>query len=123
MIGKGDSFMHIVNRNVLLVKPRKPFVDWANRLPGAETLKVSEGELRNDCLSVLIPDFAHEEQATAYIQTIYRFLFEEMLFSWCTDDKLWPKQRSFRTFQQWFDIEMHSMIVDTVEDEIRREEF
>ena len=40
-------------------------------------------------------------------------LFEHELAAWMTDDAWWPEQRDWRTFKKWFDVEIHSVVLDT----------
>ena len=42
------------------------------------------------------------------------FIFETELESWYIDKKLWPKKRSLKLFREWFTVECHTMIEDTV---------
>jgi hypothetical protein len=57
-----------------------------------------------------------------WIESNYQALFESELSGWYTDPKLWPEPRTLETFDEWFDVEYHSMIVDTIDGEIREEE-
>ena len=54
------------------------------------------------------------EALDAWISLNYRVLFEAELEGWYTDEKLWPKEISLALFHQWFDVECHSVVEDTV---------
>ena len=43
--------MYTINRSIAIIKPKQPFVDWANELPDAE-LKSSLDEFKTDCLAI-----------------------------------------------------------------------
>jgi len=48
--------MYTINRSIAIIRPKRPFVDWANQLPDAE-FKSSLDDFKTDCLAVLIPDY------------------------------------------------------------------
>lgn len=108
--------MYIIDRHLAVIKPRKPFLDWLKGTPGYE-VELSLDQLRLDCTSLLIPEFEEPEDAVAYIDEIAAELFEAELSGWVDDAASWPADRSLKTFWEWFDVEIHSNVVDLVEDE------
>jgi hypothetical protein len=50
-------------------------------------------------------------------------IFEIELDSWYEVDEFWPKKRDHKKFQEWFEIETHSMVIDPYENEIERDEY
>ena len=63
----------------------------------------------------LISDAYTYSLATMYswVRRNYRQLFEAELEGWYTDPELWPQERTYELFQAWFDVECHSVVVDT----------
>jgi hypothetical protein len=116
---KGMS-MDSVNRNVAVIKPKQPFLLWLKGLPG-EDLGISLKEMSQDCTVILIPEFTSEKEARIYTEAIYEELFEMELTSWCRDESLWPKDRCIQMFREWFEIEIHSEVFDTLDEEIEKE--
>lgn len=49
-----------------------------------------------------------------WIRRNNRQLFESELEGWYTDPVLWPEDRSLNRFTEWFDVECHTVLVDTV---------
>ena len=45
-------------------------------------------------------------------------LFESEIEDWYTDESLWPKNRNRKLFDEWFDVECHSVLIDTVDGKI-----
>mgnify|MGYP000887780057 FL=1 len=111
--------MYLVNRAVVIIKPRQPFLDWANSLP--DPTPVTLEQLRKDCNAILIPDVDDDLEAERYVRQIYRGLFEMQLAGWHQDPRFWPKQRGYKTFRDWFDVEVHSMVFDASSSPIVRE--
>lgn len=54
------------------------------------------------------------EDITAWIKRNYKNLFESELNDWYLDSELWPSKRTLKVFHEWFEVECHSVILDTV---------
>lgn len=103
--------MTILNRAVAVIKPKQPFVDWANGLPDAE-FKVTLEDFRADCLTILIPLYNAEKDGKALVEAAFAEIFEQALFDWDENQECWPETRDLKKFRRWFDIELHSTIMD-----------
>ena len=100
-----------VNRGVIVVKPRQPYVDWASDCDDLPT-KASLKDLRIDCTTYLVPDWYDDEEFERVLKRHSRFIFENELAGWTTDESTWPKRRGYKTFREWFDIEHHSVVLE-----------
>lgn len=96
------------NRAVLIVRPKQPYVDWAAQLDDSGVVPDSEG----DETVYLIPEFESDTEAWEILEGLYAEVFARELECWCTDESAWPKNRSFAMFEEWFDIEYHSIVED-----------
>ena len=114
--------MDVINRAVAIIKPRQPYLDWAKRLPGPPD-DVTLDEMHTDCTAILIPDFDDPTEAEAFIATIAADLFDMELDAWHRDPKTWPEDRGYETFREWFDVEIHTIVLDASGDDIIREAF
>ncbi len=114
--------MKVINRSVAVIKPRQRYVDWALSLPDAPD-QLSLAELRTECTTILIPDFDTVAESEAFVASIAPELFEIELDAWDRDRTGWPVDRSYRVFQAWFDVEIHSIVIDRGKGAIRWEEF
>lgn len=103
--------MDSINRQVALIKPKEPYVQWINSLPGTDEL-FSSDELQNDCTAILLPHFDTDQESVNFLKKNFRTIFEYELYGWHTDEKDWPKKISFGQFQEWFEIEFHSEVID-----------
>jgi hypothetical protein len=113
--------MYTINRSITIIRPKQPFVDWANQLPDTEW-KSSLDDFKTDCFSLLIPDYGTDEEAKGHINEIYEDIFDELLFGWCTEESWWPQDRTNEMFWQWFGVELHSIVVDSSTESIEEEE-
>ncbi len=107
--------MEYVNRSLALIKPRQLFFDWLINTPDWD-IDLTLEQLRLDCTSLLIPEFEEPEEAVSYIDEMYERLFEMELASWVQEPEHWPQKRTLQMFWEWFDVELHSLVIDTVEE-------
>lgn len=114
--------MYHVNRIAVILKPKQPYADWANSLPdtGGHLLDLANSDIERTVY--LVPSFTYTREAATFVRKICKELFEEELFAWCTDPNLWPKKRDWATFQLWFDVEIDSVVIDLLNEEIEKEE-
>lgn len=110
--------MYFVDRSIAVIKPKKPFLDWLNTLPDNEVI-LSLDDIRSDCTVLMVPEINEQEDGIAYIDDIADKVFEMELASWAPEEKLWPKSRNLKVFWEWFDVEIHTVLMDTVEQDIR----
>lgn len=102
----------MVNRAALIVRPKQPFLDWAARLDDSGLVPDVDGEKT----VYLIPEFESDEEGLRLLKRVYAEIFERELDGWHTDSSAWPQRRDFKTFQQWFSVELHSVVEDVVND-------
>ncbi len=113
-----------INRNAVVVKAKQPFVDWVNSTPKTPEEKdhvFTLADINADCEVLLIPDCESLEEAREEIGPLKIEIFEDALDEW-SDESYWPSNRDERMFDAWFELEIHSMVDDTVEEPIVREE-
>jgi len=104
-----------LNRTVILLGPRQPFLDWLNDVdPDDEALTLED--LREDNEVFLIPQLSDNIDSKKWIEARWSFLFEHMLMGWIEDEALWPQSRTLDMFTKWFDIEIHTMAWDLADD-------
>lgn len=113
--------MYTINRLVAVIKPRQPFLDWLESQVDWDLDMTLEG-LRSDCNALLIPEYDSTEQAMRYIERNHKAIFELELSGWYTDETMWPEKRTLSVFRKWFDVEIHSMVIDMLDKHIMKEE-
>lgn len=110
--------MEVVNRGLLLVVPRKPYLDWANGLEdhGPE-FHLEEGMPA----AYLVPQFGTLEEVDAFVEDVHGTLFEEELAAWTEDREVWPEPRSLERFYEWFGVEYTDLVADLAAEPLRTE--
>jgi len=114
--------MFIINRSVVVIKPKQPFVDWINSL-GDDEEQYSISDFSTDCSIFLLPVVDLDEYAEAFIKDTFQDIFELELSIWMADDDTWPENITYKMFLEWFDVEYHSMVFDSLKDDIEKEAY
>jgi len=84
----------MLNRGVLIVRPKQPYLDWAAGLDDSGLLPDPSDEKT----IYLIPSFESDEQAWKIVERVYSEVFENELNGWHTDETAWPQNRDFKMF-------------------------
>jgi len=109
-----------INRAALILKPRQPFFEWVN---SHSLSKLEPGRPTYDFSIYLVEEAGIDIDPRAAVAQHYKRLFELELADALQDRAHWPTIRDLNTFSNWFDVEMHSMVVDLLTKPIRHEEF
>jgi hypothetical protein len=111
----------LINRAALLLRYREPAVRWINDAdPTPSDGAVTLDDVNEERTVYLIDDAAaaDPESLERWLKRNYAALFEMELEDWYTDTALWPQQRSYQLFHEWFDPECHTVIIDTSRDDL-----
>ena len=104
----------IVNRDVILVKAKKPFIDWAkyvntdDKLPDKQVEKVFSGHN-----AYLIMETEDDEELERAIKRESANIFVNELLAWSLDESEWPVKRSYEVFREWFEVISTVLVFDT----------
>lgn len=102
----------MLNRSALIVRYKQPFVDWINAVDPSPSHIVTLADVEEE-RTIYLVEVEDQEELEGWLALNHRALFEEELFGWYTDPKLWPAERSLQLLQQWFSFEFHSVVIDT----------
>jgi hypothetical protein len=113
----------LVERCAIVVKPKQPYLDWI--IKQDPSFKISLEEIQRDCRLYLFPGFEEEDVIETaiekYLKVNYEDIFLSELSAWYTDEKMFPKI-NYPLFSDWFEISINTMIFDTVDGPIDKEE-
>ncbi|MEI6091434.1 MAG: hypothetical protein WCR42_13350 [bacterium] len=109
-------FYEHINRCAIVVKQKQPFLDWINNIyPESPLEKPEEGNI------YLVREKDFIEEIEKWLKRHFDEIFQNELNDWHTDQNDWPQKRTFKIFTEWFDYEIHTMILD-IEDTIIEKE-
>ncbi|MEM7080390.1 MAG: hypothetical protein AAF513_17365 [Pseudomonadota bacterium] len=106
----------MINRAVLLLKYKEAAIRWINEAdPSDDIPGITLEEANEERIVYLIPeDVAESPQALrSWVQLNLDALFVNELEGWYTEESLWPKKRNMKLFDQWFDLECHTIVINT----------
>lgn len=111
----------MINRAAVILKYKEPAVVWVNEvdpIPGPKPLTLEN--LNEERTVYLITDEDGEDDRAfeTWLEANYLPLFEAELEGWYTDESLWPPNLTRELFDSWFNVELHTVLVDTVGGEI-----
>lgn len=113
----------MLNRDLIIVRLKQPFVDWVNEAdPYSDGSRMTLDEANEDVSTFLIHDSASEDME-GWLAEFYPLLFEAILEEWYVDENLWPQDRSLALFKRWCDVEFHSMVFDLVDGPLVDDDF
>ena len=100
-----------INRAVVIVRPKQPFLDWLRSVdPDDSDLELEE--IRRDPNAYLVPDWEEDNDRWVILGWCVENIFGNELWSWYTDESLWPTERDYDMFLNWFDVEFYPTVVD-----------
>jgi hypothetical protein len=99
----------ITNRSIVNLFPTNNFLQWLKYIRESE-YKISLSEL--EPISFMIEDFDSKEEFIDWLKRNFQILFEIRLNYSCIDNTLWPENRTFEVFTEWFEIRFTNLILD-----------
>jgi len=107
--------MYEVERSLVVVRAKRPFLDWIESLPdpGHFTLE----EINKDSSAFLLPEYEDDFEKDRLIRKYFPVIFEEMLKGWWQVPGDYPSERNLKMFGDWFEVEFHSLVFDLADEE------
>jgi hypothetical protein len=112
--------MNFIKRGVLVLKPKAPFLSWVKYSHDAN-IEITLEDISCDPTAYLTPELAGDEGLREFVEQNHSALFEHELVEWTHDEEEWPINRDLDTFNEWFEVEFHSMVLDLVDEAIEGE--
>ena len=85
--------MNSVNRSVILVKPKLPYIEWANSLDD-DGPKLDIEKPYDEYTIYLVDEIGYKGDIENVIKKQYAKIFEYELFSWHPSEEDWPQKRN-----------------------------
>ena len=115
--------MSLFNRCSTIIYPLAPFYEWKNELFPDNLLKIREELLTNDKATVfLIPDFENGIKFYKWLKANYEIFFDGLVEGGITKRSFWHQKINYELFTKWFHVSFHTMVYDTLETPVKKEE-
>jgi hypothetical protein len=112
---ESDREVWFLNRGVLILRPKKPFVSWVQEADPVSERQVDAAFVRENTGVYLIPEFESSDEAWSWIEENAAEIFTHQLNEWYTDPGLWPTQRDWKALNEWFELEYVEIAWDFVD--------
>jgi hypothetical protein len=113
----------MLNRAAITLKLTQIAVDWVNTADvDDDDFKMNVSQANEESTVYLIPSEA-ADNIEMWLEQNYKILFENELENWYTDEKLWPRYRTYKMFKNWFKVDCNSVVLDLVNDVLIDDEF
>ena len=107
----------MINRAAIILRYKAPAIQWINDAdPYEDDPGITAESVNRERTVYLISDEDAEsdDSVADWNERNDANLFEMELEGWYNDPSLWPKDRSLGVFREWFDLECHTVLIDTV---------
>ncbi len=104
----------MVNRAAVLLRYKEPILRWIKEADPLDDSAEITLSIVNEERTVYLVSDGEAENIDKWIRANYSVLFESELEGWYADESLWPKKRDLKIFTEWFEVECHSVVLDTV---------
>jgi len=101
--------MKTINRTVVTIISKEPYIEWANGFD--DNGPKIKPEFKH-ATSILIPVEYDEYNYEDFLKAHYKYLFEEELAAWMDDETVWPEERSYEKFKDWFEIVASDTVIE-----------
>lgn len=105
----------MLNRSAAILRPKKPYLDWAESLNDGGALPTVDGEKN----VYLLPSNEFDHDGSQTIEQCFEGMFENELAGWHLIEEDWPENRSYSMFWEWFSVEWHSIVTDLCADPLK----
>ena len=106
---------YVVSRSAIVVRPREPFISWildtSEEFPRDEQYRK---HLENHVTAYLVPEVEVEDAREWLVASAWKVIFKFELYAWSRDKHQWPRRRTRKMFDAWFDVTVVDMVHDLV---------
>ena len=88
-----------INRSVLIVRPKQPYIDWANSMDDGGPL-ANLKSMRKSPNTFLVDEIFYIDDLSLIINEYWETLFEIQLNNWMRDPDVWPEELTREMFEQ-----------------------
>jgi hypothetical protein len=110
------GIMGEINRSAVILNPKAPFLEWMASISEFSVSHLEHSRESQEPCVYLVKE--NEDSCDIVMQREWAFLFERELAGWDTRESSWPQDRNLRMFRKWFDIQVHLLVFNVVDETI-----
>ena len=112
--------MYFVDRSAVVVKPTEAFLAWL-KSTGDDLPDLTLAQIRSNCSVYLLAQADTPEESAGLFGERWREVFSGEIASWEVPQEHWPQDMGLQAFWEFFDIEIHDMVLDMDDADIKIE--
>jgi len=112
-----------INRDALILFPKQALIDWVNYTFPDDPVGLPKLMGHDEGNIYLLPETDHYGEGIELLKKNFKEIFKEELFAWCIDEEFWPKNLTWKLFEEWFHYSIQSMVMDTVDRPVVKESY
>lgn len=106
-----------INRTALMVKAREPFIGWLKEID--DSISLDEEMLEATIYLLAIKE--NDKETENWIKENFNRIFIKELEEWYLDESIWPQNRTYTMFREWFDVSFYSMVYDLEDSPVEKD--
>ena len=114
--------MRRVKRTAVIVVPKEPFVNWANSVDDSH-VKFGDNPAPEHTIYLVEDTTDYVVDTVEILKPHFEFIFKEELNNWRRFESDWPPNRDLETCLEWFEIQIHSMVLDLPRGRLKTERY
>lgn len=100
-----------------MVQPAQPFLDWLHEADPSSS-DIGLDDLQREPTAYLLPDVNSPRELERVLRNSFDTIFTSELQGWLQDESAWPAKRTLSMFRSWFEVSVHSMLIDLVDTDL-----
>ncbi len=121
-VGQEERTMKLVKRTAVIVIPKQPYIDWANSVDD-DDFRYDENPPQEHTIYLVDDMSEYIVDTIDIIKPYYQVIFEEELNGWHRVVSDWPPNRDLDMFLKWFEVQVHSVVIDLHPGRLRTERY
>ncbi len=117
LLSQGGVTMGLLNRSAVVVRPREPYLRWSKQDDTTGVAEPVYEKLRREPIVYLLYERGDGEDPADRIRAAWADVFEAMLECWVTDPEMWPPNRTWEMFTEWFETQVCESVHDLMVEE------
>jgi hypothetical protein len=118
MFGRKKEMLFVGNRSFVVIKAKKPFIDWINSY---DEYKIPEEEISRHKTLYMVETIDTESEKEEILKRHFEEIFLRELRSWDAEKSHVPKNLSLELFKEWLEYEFIEICFDTLRGKIDME--
>jgi hypothetical protein len=111
-----------INRNLIFIIPTEACLAWARKIYPETPAVIRNQPAHEFGKAFLILEYDSYDEVMRWMEKGWEKWFDTMLADWVKNESLWPKNRSWEMFNEYFEVVWQPRVEDTMPIPIKKKE-